>query len=163
MVKKPGVVVMKSLSRKRRYAVLGLIMVVVVVSGVFLWRAIDNRTSKIESITSLDLEKRLEDGPPKDKDGKIDYYLQNSLDYRELGDNKKDLEQLLAADAEIKDRSLATGTSINLAIARVYAKLGENSKAKEYYQRELKRMEEFPDLNKTSGSYEAVVKEMDKL
>jgi tetratricopeptide (TPR) repeat protein len=75
-----------------------------------------------------------------DNDSKIAYYVNLAGAYGQNGEYQKALDSLLAADKLITDRSV-NGNSMNIPIAEMYTQLGNKEKAKEYYDREIKRIQ----------------------
>lgn len=84
---------------------------------------------------------------PTDAHGLILYHGRIAEAYDGLGDTKKALESLLVADKHATEAK--AGMSLNLTIAQHYKDLGDVQKAREYYQREIDRLEnnEFRDDN----------------
>jgi hypothetical protein len=75
---------------------------------------------------------------------KIAYYSTMGDIYETHKDFKKALDAYLKADSYIRQGNFSD-QSANVAIARSYEALGNKSKAREYYQREIDRLSGTPD------------------
>lgn len=81
---------------------------------------------------------------PASDSEKVTYYSNIAGVYEKLSDYPKAIEAMLKADSYIKDRSIATGQSVNVALGRYYATVGDKTKARDYYGREIDRIKNDP-------------------
>ncbi len=84
-------------------------------------------------------------GIPKTEIGKVGYYVSLGGAYADIGEHDNALTEYLNADKAISDRNASTGTSVNIAVAKLYEKDGNKSQAKLYLQRELDRVSQDPE------------------
>jgi tetratricopeptide (TPR) repeat protein len=116
----------------------GVLLVVVAVSAVIY---VKSREPDYAIASDTYLEEAKKADMPTDKAGKISYYSRIGARAYEAGDYKEALENYLLADGLITDRSLTTGQTVNVGIALSYKMLGKKEEAREYYQREINRLQ----------------------
>lgn len=127
-------------TRKFRYAVLGVVLVLVVAVGVgFFIMNNDQESTGAKTPAQRYLSDQLSEPVPEADATKVSYYGGLADSYFANGDYKKALESFLKADKYLQkfDTKTREERSLNLGIAQTYAKLGNKELAKEYYEREI--------------------------
>ena len=99
---------------------------------------------------------------PEDDQAKFYYYQDLATGYADVGKYKEALEAMQKADALVKDRSATAPYSANLGMAYIYSNLGNKSKAKEFYQKEIDRIKSIPDNANVVQSIQDSMKAQDK-
>lgn len=93
---------------------------------------------------------------PSEYVAKIEYYASLSSAYETLGNVKEALKTLLAADKLVEDRSIESGMSLNVALARLSQKNGDKDKARQYYQKEIDRIKNDPHASENQDVIKAI-------
>jgi tetratricopeptide (TPR) repeat protein len=128
------------MKRSRRFWLFAsLITVGIIVLGGLGWYLIAGRTSTTPEDRRLVQLK--EETLPDESEDKVTYYARIGSAYFDAGDYDQALDALLKADKNITDRTVEGGRSVNLTLGLTYAKLEDKAKAREYYQREIKRLQ----------------------
>lgn len=140
---------------------IGIVVVLVVAGGVIHHNRSTSQSSNFaaDSPERLALKEALNQPFPSTDVERELYYLELSTAYDGVKQYDKALEMILKADKYITDEERSEGSSLNLTIAYAYKMVGNNSKAKEYYQREIDRLKNRADAADNAD----VIKNIEKL
>ncbi len=148
----------------KRYRVLIVLAVVllfsVITAGAIVLRNSDKNNDQTATAEPSSLELVTQQPEPADNLAKITYYSNISVAHEEAGDYKQAVEAMLKADSFITDRSVGTGRSVNVGIARMYEGLDDKLKAKIYYQKEIDRIKAVPENEETLQFLNGKIKEL---
>lgn len=106
---------------------------------------------------------RLEKGPvPKDPMDRAVYYSQIAENYETLKAHDQALEYYLKAQQAIDEGNLSQSLAFYRAIGDIYAEKHDKSHAKEYYRKELARLQQYKKDHPDDPGTDAVIKDVQK-
>lgn len=148
----------------KRYRVLIVLAVVlllsVITAAAIVLRNSDKNNDQSATREPSSLELITQQPEPADNIAKITYYSNIAVAHEEQGDYKQAVAAMLKADSFITDRSVGSGRSVNVGIARMYEGLDDKLKAKTYYQKEIERVKSAPENEEILQYLNKKVKEL---
>lgn len=150
--KKPSVWhrVRQRVTRSRRNKIILVALVAIALLGLSaatVWQIQTNNRDKVDknSLEYQDLEALKGQAVPTDRREKIVYYIRLSGAYATLQQNKEALDALEKADSYLTTEDRDNGLGVNLDLASLYRLNGDKDRARQYYQKEIDRLERSPD------------------
>jgi tetratricopeptide (TPR) repeat protein len=134
---------------RRFWLVLTTVVILVVAGGVATFLIVKNSGNHQDTPSERAL-KRAQAPPPANIDKDSVYYANLAAAYENNKDYQQALDNYLKADSMRTQQMKDAGYTFNVAIANLYARLGQKDKAKQYYQLEIDRVSqgEYADQNK---------------
>lgn len=149
--------------KNKKFLAVFVLLLVVSAAGISYLVFKPTSPSELTKLNTLAEAKQLESkDAPKDDNDKINYYADIASRYEEAGEYQKALDAMLQADSYIKVRNGEKSRSVNNSIGRYYKQLGNTAKAKEYFDKEIKRLKTIPGNEATIQYYETQKADLDE-